>query len=438
MGDLNRMKYKTKPLGCWTRAKELRLEYYKDIISAREKGKLLITGGSEGFLSLPAGLGDYAYLGGEPYGASIGFDPVFAQQCTEAVESRGFARDMCSYMRNYWGSMFLNRFFFGGEFPRPDFCLQMHLCDSHAKWYQQVSEHYGIPHFSVDMPTGASYAVDELKVKYVSNQFQEAIEWMEKTTGRKYHDEKLIEAVNNEFTCSSLWGEICLMNQAIPAPLDQKTLFTLYVICVLMRNKKEAADFYRELRDEVKERVDNQIAAVATERCRLLDDSQPPWSFLDIYRYLEKYGVVCVGSHYVFCLSGAYEQKEDRTLALRKTPLEQGIVFRKREEVLHELARWYLERPILDYACLPSVRSPLLISLVKQWRCQGVMMHFNRGCELTGFGIMENRTALMNAGIPVLTYEASMSDDRDVDRSQIKDRIDAFMESLGLKMLVEK
>lgn len=429
------MRYKSKPLECWKKAKELRLEYYKDIISAKEKGKLLVTGGSEGFISLPAGLGDYAYLGGEPYGASISFEPNFSKQCSEAVEARGFARDMCAYMRNYWGSMFLNRFFFGGDFPKPDFCLQMHICDSHAKWYQMVSEYYGIPQFSIDMPTSPSYAVDERKTKYVSAQLYEATEWMEKISGKKYDDEKLIEAVNNEFSCSSLWGEICLLNQNIPAPLDQKSLFTLYVICVLMRNKQEALEFYRLLRDEVKDRVANEIAALPQERCRLLDDSQPPWSFLDIYRYLEKYGVVVVGSHYVFCLSGAYGQGEDRSLQLRKTPSEQGKVFKNREDALDELARWYLERPILDYAVLPEIRSGLLISLVKQWHCQGVMIHLNRGCELSSLGVMENRAALLQAGIPVITYEANMGDDRDVDKSQIQDRIDSFMENLGLKKL---
>ncbi|MDO8635395.1 MAG: benzoyl-CoA reductase, bzd-type, subunit O, partial [Dehalococcoidia bacterium] len=144
--------YKTAPLHSWKTAKALRMKHYHEVMEARGKGKLIVSGGTEGFVGLPAGLGDYVYLGGEPYGATIGSDPQFSQICSEAVEARGFARDLCSYMRNYWGSMFLNRFYFGGEFPKPDFCLQMNFCDSHAKWYQLVSDYYGVPYFSIDVP----------------------------------------------------------------------------------------------------------------------------------------------------------------------------------------------------------------------------------------------------------------------------------------------
>jgi benzoyl-CoA reductase subunit B len=46
---------------------------------------------------------------------------------------------------------------------------------------------------------------------------------------------------------------------------------------------------------------------------------------------------------------------------------------------------------------------------------------------------MENRMALADAGIPVLTYEGNMGDSREVDMVQTLERIDAFMESLGQK-----
>src|SRR4030066_318287 len=61
-------------------------------------------------------------------------------------------RDMCAYTKNYIGSMLTNRFYFGGPFPKPTFCLQMHICDNHARWYQLVSEHYNVPFFSIDVP----------------------------------------------------------------------------------------------------------------------------------------------------------------------------------------------------------------------------------------------------------------------------------------------
>lgn len=419
----------------WRKAKELRNQVYQEILKAPRDGKLFISGCTGSFISLPAGLGDYVYLGGEPYGATVSLDPEFSQLCWEAVESRGFARDLCSYLRNYLGSMFINRFYFGGEFPKPNFCLSFHTCDSHAKWYQLVTEHYGIPYFTIELPLGSEPERLPLKHAYLVNQLNAAIEWMEKVTGKKYDDEKLIEAVKNEYDSVTLWGDICLLNKAIPAPLDIKTMLSLYIICVLIRHRKESADFYKELKAEIEGRVAEGIAALSTERCRILDDSQPLWSFLDMYRYMEQFGAAIVGSLYLFSLAGNYEEKPDGTWVVKKSLEERGMVPETREQALKILAELYLERPINKAEFAPHLKSLAMEMLVREFRCQGVTIHLNRGCELTSLGVMENRLALLKKGIPVMTYEGNMGDRREVNRQEILDRVEAFMESLGLRKL---
>lgn len=430
-------KYKTKPLECWSKAKEIRMAHYQDVGTARDKGKLIVTGGTDGFIALPSGLGDYVFLGGEPYGAAVGNDPSFSIECHNAVEARGFARDLCAYLRSYWGSMFLDKYYFGGRFPRPDFCLQMHVCDSQAKWYQQVSEFFGVPYFGIEMPVVFQNRGLDDGVEYLAAQLHEAIEWMCKITGRSYDDEKLIEAVRNECLTQSLWGEIALLNQNIPAPLDQKSLFSLYVIGILIRHKKESVDFYKQLKDEVKERAANEIAALATERCRILDDCMPPWSFLEIYRYLEKFGAVTVGSLYTFSLLGAFEEAKDLTWSRKKMPEEEGKSLKNRDDALRVLARWYLERPINGNLTLAGDKNPYLLKAVKDWHCNGAMIHLNRGCKLFATGLMENRIALEEAGVPVMTYEGNMGDEREVDKTKIYNNIDTFMDRMGMNKLLE-
>lgn len=427
--------YKTRPITMWKHAKELRNQVYKEIANARDNGKLIVSGCTGGFLSLPAGLGDYVFLGGEPYAASVSLDPELSQLCWEAVEAKGFSRDLCSYIRNYWGSMFLNRFSFGGEFPKPNFCLTFHTCDSHAKWYQVVTEYYSIPYFGIELPLGADPDRLSLKQEYLVNELNSAIEWMEKITGKKYDDEKLIEAVKNEYNSVTLWGNICLLNKAIPAPLDMKTMLSLYIICVLIRHRKEAVEFYKNLNAEVEDRVANGIAALATERCRILDDSQPIWSFLDLYRYMENFGAITVGSLYLFSLAGNYEERADGTWVSKKTLEERGMVPRTREQALNVLAELYLDRPINKAEFAPHLKSSAMEMLVREYNCQGVTIHLNRGCELTSLGVMENRLALVKKGIPVMTYEGNMGDRREVNQQEILNRLEAFMETLGLTKL---
>lgn len=431
-------RYKTKPLDCWQKAKEIRQNYYRDYAAAKEKGGIRWSGGAWSFDTIPAGLGDDVYpITSEPYGATVAYNTEFATQCQEAVESAGYARDLCAYMRNYWGSIILNKYAWGGEFPKPDFLWQDHICCSHAKWYQVVSElEGGIPQFCIDIAVGPYHTLNENKLNYVVNQMHDGIEFLEKVTGRKYDDERLIEAVYNECRSTSLWAEICTLNKAIPAPLDEKTMYSLYVLATLKKHSKEVADFYEELRDEVKDRVANQIAAVPVENCRLITDTQPPWAFLRIFRYLEKYyGAVSVGSLYTFGLIGIWEVQEDGTWGPRKTPQQRGIVIKTRDEALRVLADWNLSRPEFQHFYSPQLKNEMLIRIAREWSLDGVLLHYNRGCEGLSLGIAENRLALLEAGIPVMAFEGNMGDEREFDEIQTVARMDAFMESLGLKKL---
>jgi benzoyl-CoA reductase subunit B len=430
-------KHPTEPLRCWNKAKEIREQYYKDYAAAKDKGGIRWVGGAWSFDAVPAGLGDDVYpLTSEPYGASIAWNKEFALRCQEATEKAGFARDLCSYMRNYWGSVILNEYLWGGPFPKPDFIWQDHICCSHAKWYQVVSElEGGIPHFCVDVSVGPYHELNENRLNYVVGQLHDGIEWMEKVTGRKYDDEKLIQAVYNECRSTSLWAEICTLNKNVPAPLDEKTMYSLYVLGTLMKHSKKVADFYEELRDEVKDRVERGIAAVPTERCRVITDTQPPWAFLKVFRYLEKFGCVSVGSLYTFSLIGMWEVKEDGTWGPRTTPQQKGIEIKDRDQALRILAEWNLSKPEWQHFYSPQLKSEMMIRIAKEWKLDGIILHYNRGCEGLSLGIAENRLALVKAGYPVMTFEGNMGDEREFDEARTMARIDAFMETLGLSQV---
>lgn len=440
-------KYKTAPLKLWDKAKEIRINVYKEIAEAKEKGKLLIGGGAEGLIALATGF-DHAFLVGEPYGASVAFlykeNPAFYQQIVEACDHAGYPRDLCSYMRNYLGSLLLDKYIFGGPFPKLDFCLQAGFCDTHSKWYQIVSEIRKIPYFSLDLLpfdweiSGESEKTKQLKREYITNQIHEAIEWMVKTTGRRFDDEKFIEGVTNEFESTSLWAKVCAANRAIPAPLDEKTMLSFYVLAVLARPKKEVVDFYRELLAEVEERVANQIAANPYERCRFISDSQPPWFGLDLFRVLESYGVVSLGAHYTFALSGGWEYSSDEeTWNPAKTPQERGIALKTRDDAARALADWWLTTGTVCRGVRHSGAGKIkrVMDIVRKWQVDAVLIHLNRGCEGTALGQMDIVQALLKAGIPTMTFEGNHADPREYDEGRTIARIESFMETLGLKKI---
>ena len=428
-------KYKTKPLDCWNDAKQLRAKYYEDYVKAHEKGGIRWAGGAWALSAIPEGLGDDVYsLTGEPYGATVAYDRAFAEKCHEAIEAKGYARDLCAYMRNYWGSIVLDKYVWGGEWPKPDFLWTTHICCSHAKWYQVAGElEGGVPFFCIDVSVGPYEEINERRISYIVSQMMDGIKWMEEVTSRKYDDEKLIQAVYNECRATSSWAEISVLNKAVPAPLDEKTMYSLYVLNTLMKHKKECADFYEKLRDEVRDRVKNKIAAVGNEKFRVMTDTQPPWAFLELWRYLEKYGVVSIGSLYTFGLMGIFEVKKDGTWGPRTTPQEMGIEIETREQALRVLAEWTLSRPEWQHFYSPDFKSDMMKRIVKEWKVDGVMLHYNRGCEGLSLGIAENKLALKKAGIPVMHFEGNMGDEREFDLERTKAEVDAFLEILGAK-----
>ncbi len=424
----------TEPLRCWPKAKELRERYYRDYASARERGGIRWAGSAWTFDAIPAGLGRDVYpLTGEPYAAAIAHDRKFNLECQNATEAAGFARDLCSYMRSYWGSIYLDRYLDGGRFPKPDFNFQTVICCSHAKWYQHAAQLEGTPARFIDVSVGPYQDLTETRLQYVVDQGLESIEWLEKVTGRTFDDALFIEAVRNEMRSTSLWAEICCLNRAKPAPLDEKTMFSLYVMATLHKSSRWCADFYEELRDEVADRVARGIAAVANERCRLISDTQPPWAFLKLYRYLEEYGAVSVGSLYTFGLEGIWETKADGRWGPRTTPMQQGVAIVGREQAMRLYCDWNLSKPQWQHFYDPRLKTEMMKTIVREWGVDGVMLHLNRGCEGLSLGIMENRLGLAQAGIPVMSYEGNMGDEREFDLERTQNRIDAFMEMLNLK-----
>ncbi|MBK7016936.1 MAG: benzoyl-CoA reductase, bzd-type, subunit O [Sulfuritalea sp.] len=427
-------KYPTESLKLWGKAKQLREQYYQNYAKAKENGGLRWSGSAWALDAIPAGLGDDVYsLTGEPYAAAVAHDKKFAKECMDAAESVGFARDLCSYMRIYWGGMHLDKYLYGGKFPKPDFIFQTQICCSHSKWYQHVAKVEQVPQFYVDVGVGPYKDMNKDRLDYVTNQLLDGIEFLEKSTGRKFDDEKFLKAVKNEMRSTSRWADICALNKAKPAPLDEKTMYSLYVLATLSKSSQWCADFYDELYDEVKDRVARGIAAVPNEKCRMMSDTQPPWSFLKIFRYLETYGAVSIGSLYTFALEGIWEDKPDGSWGGRTLPWEKGIEMNTREQIARLYADWNLSKPQWQHFFDPRLKTEMMLRIVKEWQVDGVMLHLNRGCEGLSMGIMENRGGIAKAGVPIMTFEGNMGDEREFDEVRTQARVDAFMEQLGLR-----
>jgi hypothetical protein len=228
----------------------------------------------------------------------------------------------------------------------------------------------------------------------------------------------------------------------IPCPLDQKSAYSVLVLGSLVGSDPvETERLWEMIRDEMKWRVENNIAGVATERYRWTENEPPPWFFLKYYRYMEQYGAVCIQTFY----HGVHLiEQPDGTWKAPKMPVEREseIKIKTKEDFARaqtgmmgggrRRGGWGGHGP------LPQDYYQNLMDAVKAFKCDGVILPLHRAGIGCVFSMKAAAMKLMEQGIPVMHYETSHPGDRtDFDENRMLDQLDVFMETQGLRKLVD-
>ena len=427
--------YRTRPIESWQRMKELRRWHFHHTWEAQAQGEVMVMGIVEFSLGIFAGLGDFANPAYGPYYTLLTRNPHQLVRELEATENAGFGRDICASMRLHIGQLLLGHSTRSpkGEALRPDFILQASFCHSLGRTGQFAARHLGVPFFTIDFP----HTDTPNRRRYLVDQFNEAIEWMEIVTGRTYDDERLVEATKNEWATQVLWAKICELNQAVPAPLDLRQMWSLRLPALTIKHKKECVDYFHMLHDEVKARVADGVSARGLEKARLVHDLLPPYFAINLLRLPEKYGALFVAGEAAFGMCGAWAIDPQGTWKPAVPPWERGQEIRTRQDALEAQAELYLNH----VPCILRINLSRLpakaYGLVRGWKADGVVLHVDRGCNGVGGGVAETRLFLQKMGVPTVTYEGSHVDPRDMDFAQASDQIESLLESLGLVRVAE-
>lgn len=430
---VDKRRWKTKPLECWTLFKEGTVSMFKHMGEDKktEEKELLVIGSV-----LP---GMARGIAGHPFAAQVAGRGLAAKYCDEC-ELKGYGRSICGYARIDLGCMLLHEYPFGGPMPEPDFVSQQvgGGCDDQRQQLPPQADYHHVP---LNIPDNLqiyewdSEQTKKNKMEYHIAQTLENIEWWEKQTGKKLDDELFIKDAYEVSHDRNLAGQILLLNQNIPATLDEKTMFSLLTIGG-RGERGTGRNLLEILRDEVQDRVNNQIAAVGTERYRVMTYSLPPWYALNIYRYMEQYGVVSVGSRYLHNNAGGLATTKSGIDIPVPTYEQLGIVLKTREDVVRAQALPLVEMPSWQHRFGGRWERENQLRLFRQWHCDGVVLHQNLSCRGTTLWAPQVRLAFLENNISVVTYQGTHSDPRDWDEARAFSRLDAFFESQGLEKLV--
>ncbi|MFC1533873.1 2-hydroxyacyl-CoA dehydratase [Thermodesulfobacteriota bacterium] len=418
----------------WGTMKELRRERAKLSWEAQSTGGLCVTGFAWGHLSILAGFGNF---GNPSPGAGYtriareGTGPEGLSKYVDIAESKGLL-PVCGAIGAHMGQVWANVSEKGtlGDRIRPDFVYQPMGCHALVKGGQLCADILGLPILHIDSPRKSTDSARE----YLYSQLADAIEWIEKFTGKTFDDEKFIESAVNNMHSRAMWAKTADLMKTVPAPMTFREAMSLRLPLVAYSYNSRTRDYTDALYNEINGRVQDGISGTPYEKKRLMHEGLHPLYRPDILRWPEEYGAAFVWGPF-FMAFGAWRHTEDDRTIPAKTPEEQGLEINSREDALRALVEFDLplEGGMQDFSEKRMVLHTM--RMIEDWHIDGVMSHLARRCPALTGGILGRKSDFIEAGIPVGTYEASESDPKEFNEPQIREDFVAFLESLGLTKL---
>jgi benzoyl-CoA reductase subunit B len=341
-----------------------------------------------------------------------------------AAEDYGYSPDICGYVKVDVGLHLSGRDHPNGKLPKPALVVAPNTCNTYIKWAEFWERRYGCPVFTFDLPgwrgsgftsgpAGQSFADDR---RYVEGQLRELIALCEQVTGRGFDIDRLRETMTEVNRMASGYTELLAENRNRPAPFDALREGVVYMgIANAFRGDPDGSRFMELARDELRERVAAGRSAAADERFRLIFVGPACYSdFRNFMTLFESWGSVFVHSEYMSYAGGG---------------IDRGI-------------RYDVSRPIESLAeqTLLSSQETMsgifhsegwLTDVARQWSADGICFHGVKSCRTTSTGLPDARELLARSeDIPGLFIQSDLVDTRLFAQAQLKNRADAFFESL--------
>lgn len=342
----------------------------------------------------------------ENHGAMCGASRM-SVELAEVAEKMGFSRDLCSYARGDIGSAVTKGGPIGG-LPKPDFLLACNnICGTVFKWYQELARYFDVPMFLMDTPF-IHKVKTEHATEYVRQQCLELVGFLEERTGKEFSSDRFAEVALLSVEAVDLWKQVLITAEHRPSPFTCFDAFIHMAPIVTLRGTQQVVDYYKLLVQEMRQRVEDGVSAIPEEKYRLIWDNIPIW-----------YEMRNLGN--LFASNNACLVADTYTTA--------WAVDIRIEEPLTSMADAYT-KVYLNISTDLMIEQ--LLNLMKRYDADGLVMHSNRSCKPYSLGQYDlAREVTEKTGKPALIIEADMTDSRVYSEAQVRERVEAFIESLG-------
>jgi benzoyl-CoA reductase/2-hydroxyglutaryl-CoA dehydratase subunit BcrC/BadD/HgdB len=358
---------------------------------------------------------DYDVYYPENHTAILGASRTANKYIPVAV-AQGYAPEICSFLTSDIGAYFkketaLSKTYGVKEVPKPDLLVyNTNQCRDVQNWFSFYSYEFNVPLLGINSPS----FIEELSQSHivtVKEQFKQMIESIEDITNQSFEKKRLETILEKSLECSKLWQEVLETATACPSPLTFWDGCIHMLPAVVLRGKDIAVDYYKQLKQELTERIEQGIAAVPNEKYRIYWEGMP---ILGKLRALSE------------------QLSELKTSVVASTYCNMWIFTDFRtypNDPLKSMAKAYTE-PFINRS--ESSKENYLHEMIDKYRIDGIIYHNARTCPNTSntrYGMpkrLEKKTK-----IPNLVIDADFNDLNVYSEEQTKTNIEAFIEQLA-------
>lgn len=360
------------------------------------------------------------------------------------AEEEGFASYNCGYARATIGHALtgdLKDAPLGGLEP-PDMVITTScVCDQRGKWLRYLAQKFNVPFYLIDFPErGSDLAYDmpgqrnailpyhsslkrgvtdvyysppaDHELDYVECQWRDLAKFIEDVTGHKYDQDRFNEVMDLAYKTNELRLEILEYRKAVPAPMTSADGLSVMYPGTYTLGTQRAYDFYVELRDELRQKVEDKLGVIPDEKFRMLWYGLGPWFNMALMNYFENIGGVFI-----------YEPIYNLAPFPPRTP----------ENPFRELALRTLQQSGGMMGPMGSLGQTVstLVNAARDYKAAGIVLFYLITCRPVVYPVVEiGRVLEEEFGIPSTTLECDLVDERSYNEAQTLTRWDAFAEQM--------
>jgi len=342
------------------------------------------------------------------------------------AEKRGHSEDVCTYVKADLGMLAKGNLGPDGRpLPDPDLLLLSYTgCFTFMKWFELLREQYKCETAMLHVPYEGEGHASKNMVDYVVKQLkEEVIPKLERVSGVKFDIDRLRQYLKESAKAEEDFVWVLESAKTRPSPIDAYFGGVYYIgpIFTSFRGTEDASEYYRLLRAEIEERIQQRLGPVTPdgevheERYRLVVEGPPNWtSFRDFWKMFYDDGAVVVASTYTK-VGGVYD------LGFRHDP----------DHPLESLAQYCL-------GCYTNRNLPARIGLlekyINEYEADGLLINSIKSCNSFSAGqLLMLREIERRTGKPAAFIETDLVDPRYFSPANVRNRLESYLQMIEQK-----